>query len=232
MNNEERFLSVVFGLSDIRCYPYVWREKENGENEIWVEKTGYPVQRADLAREIQDVLETLGEKPKRIMNLRFGIKDGKCQTQRAIARECGGVTGARIGQIIQRSLQRLRHPTRSRRLREFIIPSPEERFKERQKILGLERELNRHISAFYDREDEKRLADLLKRASDNYQKEHGLVISPYNRIHNALRRQNMLQLSELRRVPEQDIRSFRNVGKESFEVIKNALQLAEQEASP
>ena len=231
MNNEERFLAVIFGQPDIGCYPYVWREKDGGEDEICVEKTGYAVRKVDLVREIQDILETLEKRSRRILNLRFGLEDGKCRTQKEISKEYG-VTHTRIGQIIHRSLLRLRHPTRSRRLKEFIIPSPEERFKEKQKILNLEKELERQTSVFYNREDERRLAVALKQASDAYQKEHGLVISPYNRIHNALRRQNMLQLAQLQKTPEQDIRSFRNIGKESFEVIKNALQLAEQEASP
>ena len=231
MNNEERLLAAIFGQPEIRSYPYIWREKINAENELWVEQTSYPVQKVNLAQEIQDVLGTLEKKHGQILNLRFGLENGKCLTQKEIGKEYG-VTHTRIGQIIHRSLVRLRHPTRSRRLKEFIIPSPEERFKEKQRILNLEKELERQTSVLYDREDERRLAVALKKASDDYQREHGLTISPCNRIHNALRRQNMLQLSQLQKTPEQDIRSFRGVGKESFEVIKKALLIAEQEAPP
>ena len=231
MNNKERLLSAIFGQPEIRYYPYIWQEKEGEESEIRLGATSYPVRKVNLDEEIQDILATLGDRHEQILSLYFGLKDGKCLTQKEIAKEYK-VTHTRIGQIIHRSLVRLRHPTRSRRLREFIIPSPEERFKERQRIRNLERELEKQTSVLHDREDERRLAAVLKKASDDYQKEHGLVISPYNRIHNALRRQNMLQLSQLRKTPEQNIRSFHNIGKESFEVIKKALQIAEQEASP
>jgi len=231
VNNEERLLAAIFGQPEIRCYPYIWREKINAENELLVEQTSYPVQKVNLVQEIQDILGTFEKRHEQILNLRFGLENGKCLTQKEIGKEYG-VTHTRIGQIIHRSLVQLRHPTRSRRLKEFIIPSPEERFKEKQRILNLEKELERQTSVLYDREDERRLAVALKKASDDYQREHSLTISPYNRIHNALRRQNLLQLSQLRKTPEQNIRSFRSVGKESFEVIKRALLIAEQEAPP
>jgi hypothetical protein len=231
VNNKERLLSAIFGQPEIKCYPYIWQEKEDGESEIRLGTASYPVRKVILDEEVQDILGTLGDRHEQIVSLYFGLKDGKCLTQKEIAKEYK-VTHTRIGQIIHRSLVRLRHPTRSRRLKEFIIPSPEERFKEKQKILNLEKELERQTSVLYDREDERRLAAALKKASDDYQREHSLTISPYNRIHNALRRQNLLQLSQLRKTPEQNIRSFRSVGKESFEVIKRALLIAEQEAPP
>jgi len=228
--NEERFLAVVFG-QDIRCYPYIWREKNDGENEIWVEKTGYPVQRVDLIPEIQEVLATLGEKPKRILNLRFGLEDGRCWTQKEIGKEYH-VSGARIGQIIQRSLYRLRHPTRSRRLKELVIPSPEERFREKQRSLILEAELKNRRAATFEQEDEKRLDVILRKVSDDYQQKYNLTVSPYGRIHNALRRLNLLRFSDLENIPERELRSLRGIGSQSLEVIKKALQAAEQEAPP
>ena len=128
MNNEERFLAVIFNDDSRNYYPYVWR-REEGET-----------QQVHLAQEIQNLTGELGEKPKRILNFRFGLEDGECKTQKEIGREYG-VTGARIGQIIHRSLFRLRHPTRSHRLREFMIPSPEERFREKEILLDLRKKL-------------------------------------------------------------------------------------------
>ena len=212
-NSEERFLAVVFGQPDIKYYPYIWRKKDGGV-----------VQRIEFSQEIQEILETLGEKPRRILNFRFGLEDGNCRTQREIGREYN-VTGARIGQIIRRSLFRLRHPTRSRKLKDFIVPTPEERFKEKQRFLNLEAELKRKTeSSLDDREDEKRLEVVLRHASDDYQQKYGLAVSPYNRIHNALRRMNMLRLSDLKKLPERELKSMRNIGKQSLEVIKEALQ--------
>jgi len=248
MNNQELFLAAIFGQSDMICYPYIWLEKDGegeGEKEIWIDGTRHAVQRLDLGKEIQEVLDTLGEKPKEVLNLRFGLEDGKRRTYREIGREYG-VTGVRIGktrigQIIQKSLYRLRHPSRSRRLKDFVVPSPEERFKEKQRFLNLEAELEKKESktetlsreaAVSRREDENRLDVVLRKASADYQQRHGLTVSPYNHIHNALRRKDVLQLSELKKLRENDIRSLRGIGRQSWEVIKEALQLAEKEASP
>jgi len=100
VNNEERFLSAIFG-KPVTLAHFI-------EQEL-------------LAKEIQDVLETLGKKPKRVINLRFGLEDGELRTLKQVGR-CCGLTENRISQIINRSLYRLRHPTRSRRLKKLISP--------------------------------------------------------------------------------------------------------------
>ena len=66
-----------------------------------------------------DVLDTLSEREKRVLILRFGV-DGK---DRRTLREVGkvfGVTRERIRQIEAKALRRMRHPSRSDKLRDYV----------------------------------------------------------------------------------------------------------------
>lgn len=65
--------------------------------------------------DIEKVLNTLTEKEQEIVRLRFGFVDGVEKTNEEIGRMLG-LSGSRIGQIVQKALRKLRHPSRSRRL--------------------------------------------------------------------------------------------------------------------
>ena len=74
----------------------------------------------DLLREqIEDLLGTLTPREARILRLRFGLQDGHNYTLEEVGRKFG-LTRERIRQIEVRALRRLRHPRRSRRLRDYL----------------------------------------------------------------------------------------------------------------
>ena len=72
-----------------------------------------------LKDEIREVLSKLTLREQRVLNLRFGLEDGRCRT----LEECGlefRITRERIRQIEAKALRRLRHPSRSRQLRGYL----------------------------------------------------------------------------------------------------------------
>ncbi|MFH1656099.1 MAG: RNA polymerase sigma factor RpoD [Candidatus Omnitrophota bacterium] len=72
-----------------------------------------------LKDEIETVLDSLTEREKRILNLRFGITDGSARTLEEVGNTFK-VTRERVRQIEAKALRKLRHPTRSRRLKTFL----------------------------------------------------------------------------------------------------------------
>lgn len=72
-----------------------------------------------LKGHIDEVLETLNPREKRVLALRFGLKDGRTRTLEEVGREFG-VTRERIRQIEAKALRKLRHPSRSKRLRDYL----------------------------------------------------------------------------------------------------------------
>ena len=72
-----------------------------------------------LKEQIADVLSTLSEREARVLELRFGIGDGISHTLEQVGQEFG-VTRERIRQIEAKALKKLRHPSHSRKLRDFL----------------------------------------------------------------------------------------------------------------
>ena len=72
-----------------------------------------------LKEQIQEVLDTLTDRESRVLQLRFGLEDGRSRTLEEVGREFG-VTRERIRQIETKALRKLRHPTRSRKLRDYL----------------------------------------------------------------------------------------------------------------
>lgn len=72
-----------------------------------------------LKKQIQDVLNTLTDREQRVLRLRFGLDDGRNRTLEEVGKEFG-VTRERIRQIEAKALRRLRHPSRSRQLRDYL----------------------------------------------------------------------------------------------------------------
>ena len=72
-----------------------------------------------LKEQVEEVLHTLSDRERRVVELRFGLTDGRSRTLEEVGREFG-VTRERIRQIEAKALRKLRHPTRSRKLRDFL----------------------------------------------------------------------------------------------------------------
>lgn len=72
-----------------------------------------------LKEEINMVLEGLTEREEKVLRLRFGLEDGRTRTLEEVGREFN-VTRERIRQIEAKALRKLKHPTRSKRLRDFV----------------------------------------------------------------------------------------------------------------
>lgn len=72
-----------------------------------------------LREQIEKVMDTLSEREQKVLALRFGLEDGKPHTLEEVGREFQ-VTRERIRQIEAKALRKLRHPTRSRKLRDFL----------------------------------------------------------------------------------------------------------------
>ncbi len=72
-----------------------------------------------LKEELEDVLETLTDREENVLRLRFGLDDGRQRTLEDVGKVFG-VTRERIRQIEAKALRKLRHPSRSKQLKDFI----------------------------------------------------------------------------------------------------------------
>jgi RNA polymerase primary sigma factor len=72
-----------------------------------------------LAQKMEEILATLSPREARILRLRFGLQDGRSYTLKEVG-EKFGLTRERIRQIEREALNRLRHPSRSRQLRDYM----------------------------------------------------------------------------------------------------------------
>ena len=72
-----------------------------------------------LQEQLESVLHTLSEREKKVIQLRFGLHDGTPRTLEEVGKEFG-VTRERIRQIESKTLSKLRHPSRSQKLRDYL----------------------------------------------------------------------------------------------------------------
>jgi RNA polymerase primary sigma factor len=99
-------------------------DEEDAELGMFVEDdiTPTPIQSAYsklLSEKIQEVLDTLPPREARILRLRFGLENGRSYTLEEVGQKFG-LTRERIRQIESKALRRLRHPRRSRQLRDYM----------------------------------------------------------------------------------------------------------------
>ena len=99
-------------------------DEEDSELGMFIEDqvTPTPIQStyANLLREkVQQVLDTLPPREARILRLRFGLENGRAYTLEEVGQKFG-LTRERIRQIESKALRRLRHPRRSRQLKDYL----------------------------------------------------------------------------------------------------------------
>ena len=81
--------------------------------------TGIEAVRELLRRELANVLKSLTPREERVLTLRFGLEDGQARTLEELGKEFN-VTRERIRQIEAKALRKLRHPSRAKRLRDYL----------------------------------------------------------------------------------------------------------------
>ena len=110
-------------LYTFTCMYYVLQKYPRAETEYSFfdrNRTCYPKGFDALLREqLEEVLDTLAPREKKVLELRFGIVDGRTRTLEEVGKEFN-VTRERIRQIEAKALRKLRHPSRSKRLRDFL----------------------------------------------------------------------------------------------------------------
>ena len=72
-----------------------------------------------LKEQLSDVLQTLTQREEKVLRLRFGLEDGRSRTLEEVGKEFN-VTRERIRQIEAKALRKLRHPSRSKKLKDFL----------------------------------------------------------------------------------------------------------------
>jgi len=72
-----------------------------------------------LKEQVEDVLDSLTERERKVLQLRFGLDDGRSRTLEVVGKEFH-VTRERIRQIEAKALRKLRHPSRSRKLKDYL----------------------------------------------------------------------------------------------------------------
>jgi len=72
-----------------------------------------------LKEQVEDVLDSLTERERKVLQLRFGLDDGRARTLEEVGKEFH-VTRERIRQIEAKALRKLRHPSRSRKLKDYL----------------------------------------------------------------------------------------------------------------
>ena len=99
-------------------------EKEDSHLGDFIQDDNVPVP-ADAAaftllkEQLEEVLGTLTEREQKVLTLRFGLEDGRARTLEEVGREFN-VTRERIRQIEAKALRKLRHPSRSRKLKDYL----------------------------------------------------------------------------------------------------------------
>ena len=72
-----------------------------------------------LKEQLEEVLGTLTEREQKVLTLRLGLEDGRARTLEEVGKEFN-VTRERIRQIEAKALRKLRHPSRSRKLKDYL----------------------------------------------------------------------------------------------------------------
>ena len=116
-------VGVAPGIHPVSLNTPIGEEEDSNLGDFIEDKNALaPVEAATyhlLRNQVEDVLASLTLRERRVLQLRFGLEDGRSRTLEEVGREFG-VTRERIRQIEAKALRKLRHPTRSKKLRDFL----------------------------------------------------------------------------------------------------------------
>ncbi len=133
-NDNEIALSMNISIEKVREIKKVVQEPVSLERLVGEENDSYlgnfiedantldPAETASFTlfkEQIEDVLGTLTQREKNVLRLRFGLKDGRARTLEEVGKSFN-VTRERIRQIEAKALRKLRHPARSKKLKDFL----------------------------------------------------------------------------------------------------------------
>ena len=119
------FTPMLFGQSLINMKHYSVQDglsQKNVHNFIQDDNVPVPADAAAftlLREQLEEVLGTLTEREQKVLKLRFGLEDGRARTLEEVGKEFK-VTRERIRQIEAKALRKLRHPSRSRKLKDYL----------------------------------------------------------------------------------------------------------------
>lgn len=117
--SDERLLWSIFG-----DYPSVETILARTEEEVKTirqkEEQSYKSHRL-LSEQVDEVLNTLSSQERRVLQLSFGLIDGRSRTPEEIAAEIGVESSADVKRIEGQALQKLRHPSRSKKLKDYLV---------------------------------------------------------------------------------------------------------------
>ncbi len=120
----EELINIRENILSVSSLNVLIGEKEDSELEYFIEDYHTPtveeqVEYVQLKETIRNVLNTISEREEKVINLRFGLDGGTPKTLEEVGKEFK-VTRERIRQIEAKALRKLRHPSRSKQLRDFI----------------------------------------------------------------------------------------------------------------
>lgn len=242
-NSVKNLMAAIFGEDCPKCYSYIIVGNNGEEKKVWLTEAVHEVLETLLLRKGKNDSQAWA-RYKRIIELRFGLVDGKAITLREIGQELGGITGASVRQMEARALSILRRPSRSKCLRRFLVPPPEEIYHLRQKIYRLQddnQSLSEHIKTleamlkgFGVKDPEVKAANL---AIEQEQFKSLRVRFPNDRVWHGLRRHfareggiihPFAKLEEM--MASGEIRQVRNLGVKSEAFLRDILETLRKES--
>ena len=118
MINSFKNPAIMRILRTTERYEAGWRE----QNFIPDDEAPAPAEAASftlMKEQLMNVLDTLTPREEKVLRLRFGLDDGRQRTLEEVGKEFN-VTRERIRQIEAKALRKLRHPSRSKKLKDFL----------------------------------------------------------------------------------------------------------------
>lgn len=216
---EGKLMTAIFGEDGPGYYPY-----------ILVEEADH-VRMIKLMEAVREALATLPSRDQRELDLRYGLTDGIPKTLKEVGKELALITGEAARRIEKKAVRKLRHPSRSRSLKRFFIPTPEKMYHLEQEISSLRAELKEFwdkastpVKTLQEPKVEKPVPTAKELEDDQAALRDLSCQFPNNRVWNALRRLGINDLSTLRDLVEhREIRKQKGIGIKAEKFLQGIL---------